>query len=305
MDNRIQFINPANGRYTPADPDFSGEIGRSYKIHIETADGIVCESMAETLPEPIPLDDVKYEFKDGRNDREKGLQIFVDVLNVDNENAYFYWEYTETWEFEVPYKSSYVPDASTCYKTAKPPVFIINSTLNLVNKQILNYPLYFIDNTTNRLYIKYSVNVTQHTLSQQTYVYYHDLKEVNENRGSLYDTAPITLIGNMRNLLDPNQPVLGNFQVSGAFSKRIFIEKRDVAGKLNVPDGFDYCQTKYAGIKTGALLLDSLSKAGWMVMDSSYNEAVNDTIITFTNSRACYDCTMNGTNIKPDYWDRE
>lgn len=305
LDNRILFNNSANGKYTPANRDFAGEIGRSYKIYIETAEGIICESPFEKIPEPIPLDAVNYEFISGDNDRDRGLEITVDVLNKNRTNAYFLWEYTETWQFEVPNVSSFVPDSRVCYKTAKPPVFLIGTTQNLVQKQLVKHPLYFINNSSNRLYIKYSVNVTQHTLTEPTYVFYHDLIEVNENQGGLFDASPITLIGNMRNLSDPDLPVLGNFQVSGAAAKRIFINHAVVAGKLIVPSGFENCQTQYAGELTGGGLLDSLAHAGWFVIDRTFNPAANDTIITLVNYRACCDCKMNGTNVKPEFWESE
>lgn len=305
LGNEEHFLNTAGGTYHLPDSNYAGQIGRSYKIHIETADGEICESLFEELKEPIPLDSVKYEFVDGSTDGVGGIRIVVDVENTNNLNAYFYWEYKETWEFEVPYSSPLAPDSKICYKSEKPPVFIINSTYDLVQNQLLNYPLYFIDNTTNRLYRKYSVIVTQHTLTEQCYVYYQDLKEVNEERGTLFDKAPLTLVGNMRNIANPEQAVLGNFQVSGAVTKRIFIENQDVADYLNVPNGFEDCQIQYVGQTTEGFLLDSLTRSGWVVMDQTYNPARNDTILTMTKSKRCYDCKLSGTNIKPDFWDSD
>jgi hypothetical protein len=305
LDNRISFINPSPGEFLPPDPNFAGQVGRSYKIMIETADGIICESVLEELKEPVALDEVKYAFSKHEEDGEWDLEIQLDVMNGNNLTTYFYWEYAETWEFEVPYTSPNEPDSRVCYKMVKPPVFLIYSTENMAQKQLVNYPLYSIDTKSNRLYIKYSVIVTQHTISERTYQYYRDLKEVNENRGTLFDTAPVTLIGNINNLSNPGQPVLGNFQVSGSVAKMIFIRNEDIADKLYVTSGYDNCQLVYAGIITDAYLLDSLTKAGWFVMDSVYNPAVEDMILSLTNSKGCYDCKMDGTNMKPDYWDNE
>ncbi len=305
LDNRISFINPSPGEYLPPDPNYAGQPGRSYKILIETADGILCESVLEELKEPVQLDKVKYAFSKPDEDGEWDLEIQLDVMNVNNLNTYFYWEYTETWEFEVPYTSPYEPDSRVCYRTVKPPVFLIYATESMARKQLVNYPLYAIDINSNRLYIKYSVIVTQHTISERTYQYYRDLKEVNENRGTLFDTSPVTLIGNINNLSNPGQPVLGNFQVSGSVAKRIFIMNEDVADKLSVTSGYDNCQLVYAGQITDAYLLDSLTRAGWFVMDRVFNPAVEDTVLSLTNSKGCFDCKMNGTNSKPDYWDIE
>jgi hypothetical protein len=305
LGNELRFLNTAGGVYHLPDSNYAGQIGRSYKIHIETADGEICESQFEELKEPIPLDRVKYEFIDGDNDNERGIRILVDIENMSNLNAYFYWEYRETWEFEVPYSSSLEPDSKVCYKTVKPPIFIINSTYDLVQNQLLNYPLYFIDNTTNRLYRKYSVLVTQHTLTEQCYVYYQDLKEVNEERGTLFDKAPLTLVGNMQNLANSDQAVLGNFQVSGAVTKRIFINHNEIADGLNVPSGYEDCEIQYVGEITEAAYMNTLLESGWIVMDRNFNPVRNDTIATLTKAKRCYDCKLNGTNIKPEFWDSE
>lgn len=305
LGNEVFFLNTAGGEYHLPDSNFAGQIGRSYKIHIETADGEVCESQFEELKEPIPLDRVKYEFVEGSTDSERGIRIVVDVENTSSLNSFFYWEYKETWEFEVPFTSSLEPDSKVCYKSVKPPIFIINSTYDLVQNKLINYPLYFIDNTTNRLYRKYSVIVTQHTLTEQCYVYYQDLKEVNEERGTLFDKAPLTLVGNMQNLSDPDQAVLGNFQVSGAVTKRIFIDHTEIADKLNVPSGYDDCEIQYVGEITEAAYMTTLLESGWIVMDRNFNPVRNDTIATLTKAKRCYDCKLNGTNVKPEFWESE
>ena len=305
LDNRVQFINVGRGEYLLTDSTYAGQVGRSYKIHIETRDGTIYESTPEELKVPIPLDEVKYEFVDGPDDSRRGLKILVDVENKDNRNAYLYWQYAETWEFEVPYSSPYEPDSKICYITNRPPLFIINSTSDLVQNQLLNFPLYFIDNLSNRLSRKYSVLITQYTLTEQTYLFYQDLKEINENKGGLFDKTPIALVGNMQNISNPDQVVLGNFQVSGAVTQRIFIDNFEVSSKLVVPSEFEDCQIEYVGMFTDAYLLDSLLKDEWIIIDKYFNEYRNDTILTLTPSEKCYDCKQNGTNIKPEFWENE
>ncbi len=305
LDNQIKFINTASGQYFPVDSNFAGQIGRSYKIHIETADGIICESLFEELKDPIPIDAVKYEYKDGADDSHRGLEIQVDVENLNNQNAYFYWQYAETWEFEVPYVSSYEPDSKVCYRTNRPPVFLVNSTADLVQNKLFNYPIFFIDNTTNKLYRKYSVLITQHTLTEQTFVFYQDLNEINENQGSLFDKSPVTLVGNLRSISDPEEPILGNFQVSGAVAERIFIDHSEIADKLNVPSGYEDCEIQFVGEITEAGYLQTLLDAGWIIMDRNFNPVRNDTIASLTKAKRCYDCKLSGTNIKPEFWDND
>lgn len=303
LGNMYDLENTSVGYYTLPDSTFSGQIGRSYKIHVETIDGIICESEFEPINDPIPLDSIRYSFKSGSNDVEMGVQISVDVNNRNNANSNFYWEYNETWKYEVPYVSNLEPNSSVCYKSVKPPHFIIASTKNLSQNSFSDYPIYFINNTTNRLFIKYSVIITQHTITDRNYLYYQNLIEVNESNGSLFDKTPVTLTGNMRNLSDPEQPILGNFQVSGAVTKRIFISNNEIKDYMVVPSGFSNCSDILAGQISQAFLVDSLLKAGWIIMDADYNRTKQDTMLWMSNSRGCYDCKTAGTNIKPDFWE--
>ncbi|MCK9208819.1 MAG: DUF4249 domain-containing protein, partial [Salinivirgaceae bacterium] len=176
------FINYKEGYYTIADSSFEAIIGEDYKIRIETTDGEICESTFETLTEPVPIDSIYYQFISGNDPKSKGLQILMNIENNEKKNVYFSWEYIETWEFEVPYASPYFEGLTTCYKTVKPAVFLIKSLKDYENRQLLAYPLYFIDNTTNRLYIKYSVLITQYTLSESAYNFLKELKEINEEQ---------------------------------------------------------------------------------------------------------------------------
>jgi hypothetical protein len=305
LDNKTELKNITNGEFVIMDPNFAGEVGRSYKIVVETSDGVICESAFEELINPIPIDGVKYEFVDGPDDTKRGLEIQVDVENKDNRNAYFYWQYVETWEFEVPYISPYEPDSKICYKTTRPPVFIINSTSDLVENQLIDFPLYFIDNTSNRLYRKYSVLITQYTITEPTFIFYQNMKEINEDKGSLFDKSPVTLVGNMHCITNPDQIVLGNFQVSGADTKRIFINNIEVADKLAVPSEYEDCEIEYLAMFRDAYRLDSLIKEDWIIMDKYFNPSINDTMVFLTGSVKCYDCKHDGTNIKPEFWDTE
>jgi hypothetical protein len=299
------FLNEKQGSYILADSLFEARVGEKYKIYIETPDGTVCESTYETITQPVAIDSIYYEFVDSDDDKSKGLQILMDVKNNENRSQYFAWEYIETWEFEVPYVSSYVPNSLVCYRTARSSVFLIQSTKEYSQGNLTEYPVYFIDNTTNRLLIKYSVLISQYSLNESTYTFLKDLKEINEEQGTLFDKAPMTLIGNLINLTDPNIPVLGNFQVSAVFTKRLTLKNRDFTFRLDPPSGFEDCMVKYLSTELEQGRLDSFLRTNWSVIDTLiYTEPV-DTLVGISNSVFCYDCKVSGTIIKPDYWDEE
>lgn len=292
------------GMYLPEDTLFAGVVGEKYKVHIETAQGEVCESALEELKEPVDIDNVYFTYKDKGNGLQ-GLQILVDAWDPLKKSFYYSWDYEETWEFAVPYQSlsNYLPEMKICYNHESSRKISIESTKNFTDDRVIGFPLYFIDNTTNRLSIKYSVLVRQYVLTEKTYKFYNDLKSINENTGTLFDRTPVILVGNMINATDPELPVLGNFQVSGASERRIFIRWDELPPQMSVPSEYEFCKADLISKRNHRRVVDSLFNSGWVVMDTIYDDMEQDTLLGLVISRACFDCTMKGDVKKPVYWD--
>ena len=300
LGNEIILNGNQDGMYVPADENFAGEVGRKYKVQVETASGEICESEYEELKPPVPIDEVYYDYVDKGNGL-KGLQIFVDTFDPAKESLYYSWSFTETWEFGVPYSSNIYETESVCWATSSSRSFNAKSTKGHSEDRVIGFPLYFIDNTTNRLFIRYSTLVKQYVLTEQTYNFFENLKAINENVGTLYDRTPVILTGNIRNSINPDQPVLGNFQVSGVSEMRLFIDNVDLPIELIIPDGFEYCQAEVLPSVTSKISIDSLRGVGWVVMDTLIYED-EEIYLGLTNSRACFDCTLNGTSLMPEFW---
>jgi hypothetical protein len=304
--NEIRLLDNKNGLYLPADSGFSGVVGRKYKVTVKTSSGEVCESGFEELKEPVDIDNIYYQFSDNGNGRQ-GLQILINTYDRQKKSFYYSWDYAETWEFWVPYisMSDYLPEMKICYKDFTSRKISIESTKNYIDDKVSGFPLYFVDNKTNRLSSKYSVLVRQYVLTEKTYQFYRDLKDINENTGTLFDRTPVILVGNMVNTLNPKQPVLGNFQVSGASEKRIFIYRSDLPSSMIVTTEYEFCESDLLSKKRNLPRLDSLLRVGWVVMDTIYEPEAHDTLIGVALSRACFDCTVKGKLKKPDFWDEQ
>jgi hypothetical protein len=304
--NETVLMDKKNGLYLPEDTSFAGTIGRQYKVTVETPSGEFAESTFERIKEPVDVEDVYYVYVD-KGDGINGLQLYVDTHDPFKESFYYSWDYEETWEFTVPYQSmsNYLPEMKVCYKDVKSRKVLIESTKNYSEDKVIGFPLFFIDNTTNRLTIKYSLLVRQYVLSEKTYLFYKNLKDINENAGTLFDRTPVILIGNMTNSLLPEQPVLGNFQVSGESLKRIFIYRDELPPQMVASTEYEFCEADLVSKNRNQRRLDSLIRAGWVVMDTLYEPVLSDTLIGLAISRSCFDCTTSGTITKPDFWDEK
>jgi hypothetical protein len=306
QENAVILRDNEDGIYLPENKDFAGTIGRKYKVYIKTTGGEVCESDPAELKEPVDVGNLYYKLENVDNGTHH-VQFYVDTYDPAGRSVYYSWDYEETWEFWVPYvsMSEYMPETKICYSDNSSRKILIESTKDYTDDKVIGFPLFYVTNTTNRLSVKYSVLVTQYVLNEETYTFYKNLKNINENTGTLFDPTPVILTGNIRNISTPEQPVLGNFQVSGASVNRIFVNRYDLPDDWMIPTEYEFCKADLLKTKSERPKIDSLMRLGWTVMDTLYDPIEKDTLLGLVISRACFDCRTKGEIKKPDFWDED
>jgi hypothetical protein len=63
------------------------------------------------------------------------------------------------------------------------------------------------------------------SLSRDAYNYWSSVDAQANNSGGIFDTAPATIRGNIKNLKDATAPMLGFFQVSAVTQKVVYIQR--------------------------------------------------------------------------------
>jgi hypothetical protein len=293
LGNRVTFVESAAGKYIPINTYFHGEIGRSYSLHISTNiayNNLNYESYPMEMKFVPAIDSIYYEKitmkerSDGSPSAE-GCQIYLDTHDQTNQCRFYRWEYSETWEFHLPYT---VPN-STCWISNNSNAINVKNTSGLQEDRVKMYPINLVSYTSDRLQVKYSILVNQFSLNEDEFLYWDKLQNVSEQVGGLYDMIPSEIPSNVYCLNDPGEKVLGYFSVSSNSSKRIFIKDR-FAGILS-PYTNDACiaDTAFGG--------EAVPASAWVIISNfipSYN--------VYTYTRGCADCTVRGTNIEPDFW---
>ena len=295
--NTYMFFDKGNGVYSSLNY-FRGVIGRKYSLQIQASvDGSYhsYESVPVELKPVPPIDSLYYEKviisenKEHPNLQLEGCQVYLDTHDNGEDCKYYRWGYKETWEFRIPWP---VPN-NTCWKTENSYFINVKNTTQLGENRIIKYPLNFVSNTSDRLAFKYSMYVTQYSMSQDEFTYWEKLKNVSENVGGLYDMIPASISGNMICTDDKSQAVLGYFSVSGESSKRVFV--KDHFSGLAKP--YNDC----IGDTLPGYPVPGLGISAWILLDHSFPNFPPYILITYQHR--CYDCTDRGTNIKPDFWD--
>jgi hypothetical protein len=284
------------GTYVTDHAYFQGEIGRSYTLHIKTNDSfhnLNFQSLPMVMKPVPPIDSIYYEKlllneNPANSTNSDACQIYLDTHDPENNCKYYRWEFSETWEFRLPYT---VPN-NTCWISSNSDKINIKSTSSLGEDRILRYPLNFISNNTDRLKEKYSILVNQYSISEDEYIYWEKLKNISEQVGGLYDITPSSIPSNIWCIEDPNEKVLGYFSVSSVSSKRIFIKDRFTG----IIDLYNAC---IADTVFGGGPIPNLNLYVWVIID---HPLPPPSYKVLTRTKGCYDCTVRGTNIKPIFW---
>ena len=297
------------GRYVSF-PDFTAQTGRIYRLHIQTNDGKQYESDSVFLRETPPIDSVFFRYEErvaAESDGNiQGLQIYVTTHDTKNSTWFYRWEYKETWEFRSKYNSLEIWDDGIikdrddqiyrCWKNYRSSNISV-ATSNTLNEDIISeFPLVYVSNSTDRLMLKYSILVKQFALSEESYNYWKELEKINENLGTFFDPQPSTIRGNISNINDENDIVLGYFDGSSVQEKRIFITKGEYQ-YIVTPNNYAHCTDTVVSY----FQIQSLLNEGYMLVGGVAAQTPSPRYLLSYES--CIDCTLFGTNVEPDFWE--
>jgi hypothetical protein len=290
------FTEKATGTYVSDPVKFRGIVGRSYTLSIRSSNTpqLTFESLPVELKKVPPIDSIYYEkkiLKEGTNGGlpDEGCEVYLDTHDPENKSRFYRWEFNETWEFRLPFD---VPN-SRCWLSYNSVKINVKSTKAFAEDRVTKYPINFISNTSDRLKQKYSMLISQYSLSEDEFNYWDKLQNVTQQVGGLYDITPATIPSNIWCNEDPNELVLGYFSVSAVASKRIFI--KDVFfGQINL---YNDC---ISDTVSGSGVIPNLGVSVWVVL--TLNDAFPPKRV-LTDKQGCADCTVRGSKIKPLYWE--
>ncbi len=283
------------------------QIGSSYQIHIQTGNGSKYESSSVTMRDTPEIDSVSYIYEDRSYAAKQGVQIYVHTHDASNSTWYYRWEWDESWMFRTPYDSYLYWEngqillrderINECWKFGKSTSIELSTSKNLTEDRISDYPLIFVTNQTDRLKVKYSVNVKQYALSEESYNYWMELQKVTENLGSLFDPQPSIVHGNIYNINDDTEVVLGYFDASSIREERIFIKSRELP-PMRIPNQYEQCTDSIVS----RLEVEGMVNESWGLVTETTDPITGFPAFLMTLPW-CYDCRKFGTNIKPDFWE--
>ncbi|MDB5149314.1 MAG: hypothetical protein JWQ57_3334 [Mucilaginibacter sp.] len=287
------------------------DITKNYRLHINTADNKEYASDYVPVKSTPPVDSIGFSIKNNQ------VQLYVNAHDITNNTRYYRWSYDETWLFHSRYESPFdadhvlqtiIPRKQSiyyCYAGDKSSTIVLGSSAKLTQDVIFQAPLTTIAPTSEKIEMRYSILVKQYALTKEAYQFWENLKKNTEQLGSIFDAQPSQLTGNIHNLKDAAEPVIGYISVTNIQSKRIFIDNADLPRTWSPeypydcgpPDSAFYSDPHRNGENT---VKDFIINGG----ENAVLEISNQNAVTgYTYSSVqCTDCTIRGALKKPSFW---
>ena len=296
--NEYKFIDKGN-EYTGIINKNLFVNGSTFMLSFTTPEGHTYESSFDEFTSCPAVDTVYYEL----NGDKTGVQFYVDIKIEDSYSSYYKWDLIETYENQATWpignyydgEFTYAPpswDLITCFNTLDIQKIYTLSADNVVSNSTVKNALHFVDNSTQRLFHRYSLLVSQVSLSKDAYEFWEKLKSNSQESGGLFDKQPSNTEGNVKCVTDSDQKVLGFFGVSSIKINRIFIYE---VTDLYFPHYFS-CTAEH--IETEDVLTSEPEE--WPIYFAPTPEGY---VGFLTGDYECFDCReQGGDTIPPVYW---
>ena len=314
----VQITSSTNMTYTfhetelgvyISDIQFSAQPSVSYQLSVTSGNGRAYTSEpTELTSSSSGIDDI-YALRETNLDGVDGIAVYVDSSDPTNSSKYYRYEFEETYKIIAPrwVSDQFIitnldPFAFTigprtqeervCYNTVKSQGRLIASTYLLSEDRISKFLVKFFPLDDIRNNSRYSIMVKQHTISAPSHRFFETLNNLSSSESLFSQNQPGFLARNIFSTTNPEEKVLGYFDVSSIAQERFFFNRSD------------YTIERYPWSTCDPYLASSqpVSLAGLIRNNKvSYYAGGMDAPIVLVN-RLCGDCTELGSNIKPGFW---
>ena len=247
---KVLLTETEPGVYLPP-VDFIGIVGNSYQLIIKTPNGENYESSVEKIVASPPIKNVYQKFiqngqlsADGKRVLYSTFDVFVDFDDNPNQKNFYVWEYDlyEPIDYCITCERSILIGLSCVSldsRNTNSPTYdyicrtncwdiLRNKTINIfsdeysngksvVGRNVAKIPYY---GTRSAL-----LEIHQNSVSREAYEYQKLLRDQTQTSGTLTDTPPAAIIGNIRNVNNPSEKVVGSFSAVGISQAKYVVDR--------------------------------------------------------------------------------
>jgi len=310
----LKEITP--GTYASAPLSLSGT--GKYRLRIIANTNTHTTYLSDFVPvkNSPPIDSVGYSLP------ANGVQIYANTHDDGNATRYYRWSYAETWNFHSNYDSEYIEVNNrwinfrtlaqrifSCWASNTSTDVVLASSAKLTRDVIYQVPITIIPSPSQKISVKYSILVKQYALTEDAFNFWQLLKKNTEQLGSIFDAQPSSITGNIHNIADSSEPVLGYISAGSVQQKRIFIDNTVLPtgwGRENpLPgcaiDSLYPIYPPYPKPLPSQLTVSLIYYNEYLALMPNV-PMPGDTTFWFASRPACVDCRLKGTVQQPSFW---
>ena len=232
------------------------------------------------------------------------LDILLSTHDPLQKTECYLWRYDEEWEYtaRIPVSERWDPNRRDVFPNTptdnvyycwdkSPYASLIFEDVRALRDGILKDKVIITHKSGGtRFSVLYSILVKQYAIPYEAYKYYENLEKNATSTGGLFAPQPTDLKGNIVNLTNPDESVIGYALIAKETSKRLYIDVMDVI-RMKEPIG-ERCLDVTSRFRSP----EEAYRDGWGIyeyIDGSY---------TYLR-RECLDCRLlGGSKKKPDFW---
>jgi Domain of unknown function (DUF4249) len=232
--NQIKTAEGYNYRSTNK---FKAEVGRSYKLTVETLEGKKYESTFEKVL-PVPTISKTYsEYKANLPPAKLAgnFNVFVDVKDPAETKNFYMWRshsvkqinFCREWYIYGSGGATTIANIDNCCQPCYEKE-VCEECFELGNDKFTNGKNISKQYVAQVPYLEtkpYYMVISQYSLNETAYRYWSALKQQSKNSGGLFDATPQSLQGNIKSKTDDKEEVIGYFTVSDVSDQITYIER--------------------------------------------------------------------------------
>ena len=226
------------GVYSPPGNQLQGVVGRAYRLEVQVLSRTFRTEL-QTMPEVLGEDTIDWEVTEEEEITADGASIVRNFVKVYGSTTFRELpdEFYVRWGIEESYTilgmvlprsvfPRYTP--FQCYiinNLSEQEAFLLDGTK--IRSQQLGRRL-FADRLVDRSFaVKHYFNIIQSAINKETHDYWSKVNSLTTREGSIFDEPPAPVPGNIFSD-DPNEEVLGFFEVTAVDTARRFLTNNDI-----------------------------------------------------------------------------
>lgn len=230
LGNRINFTELGAGNYFTGS-GVRGVVGRSYTLRIRLADGREYISEPDLLRPVPPIDSVYSEY----DPAARRFNVFVDLTDSPTPGEGYLWNWTNYDLIQVCQPMELGGGTPVLCRDCCTRCWTVNQCTNCANvagDQFVNGNQIKRQLITSAPYDsrgRYYLLIEQRSLSPQAFRFWNSLRAQSNSTGGPFDAAPAPVLGNVTNVADADERVLGFFGASGVIYRPYWVDRSNVA----------------------------------------------------------------------------